>query len=118
MRLIIFFLLIFSFPTVYAEKDETPSVNVNCNMTKEDSSCKIAIKEPFALNNEAPFKFKLQNDKGDTVENITKSQFAGDGKHSFEYKTKTVAKHYSYWFVACKYEDGKVKACKTFKGEK
>lgn len=118
MRSIIFFLSVLLFTALLAEYKNTPLVNVECNTLEKELNCKITIKEPFALNREAPFKFKLKDNKNNVVENVTKSQFSGDGKHNFDYKTKTIAEHYSYWFVACKYANEKITACKTFKGEK
>ncbi len=68
----------------------------------------------FKLNKDAPFKFFLKDKDGKDIAKIAWNDFkqGKDGKYKFVSDHGEKKTH--YWFVACKYEKGKVIACKTF----
>ena len=89
-------------------------VDVKWKKTGNDVEYSIKFVKNFKLNKEAPFKFFLKDKDGKDILKVAWNDFkkGKDGKYKFI--SKNNEKNTYYWFVACKHENGKIIACKTF----
>jgi len=74
----------------------------------------VSFVPDFKLNKDAPFKFFLKDKDGKDIEKVAWQNFEKGKDGKYRYVSKIGEKKTYYWFVACKYADGKVIACKTF----
>lgn len=74
----------------------------------------VSFVSDFKLNLDAPFKFFLKDSDGKEMVKVKWSDFKKGKDGKYRYVSEKGEKKTSYWFVACKYADGKVIACKTF----
>jgi len=83
---------------------------------KTDKNVEYTVKfaKDFKLNKDAPFKFFLRDKDGKDIKKVAWNDFKKGKDGKYRYLSKKGEKKTYYWFVACKYIDGKVIACKTF----
>lgn len=99
-----------------AEKDKrSAEATVSFEKKADGVHYAITILPPFKMNREAPFKFELRRDANDVIKKVALDEFTKEGKHeTYRYRSVTNEKQLYYWFIACKYKDDEVVACKTF----
>ncbi len=77
---------------------------------------KLTVRKPFKINTKAPFKFNLKK-KDTVVRKVAFKEFSSSKEGVYLYNSTEGESHMHYWFIACKYKDGKQVACKTFTGK-
>jgi len=87
---------------------------VKWKKTKGDVEYTVKFASDFKLNKDAPFKFFLKDKDGKDIEKVAWHNFKKGKDKKYRYVSKIGENKTYYWFVACKYADGKVIACKTF----
>lgn len=74
----------------------------------------VSFVPDFKLNMSAPFKFFLNDAEGKEMAKVKWGDFKKGKDGKYRYLSEKGEKKTFYWFVACKYADGKIIACKTF----
>ncbi len=112
--------LCFFFSLAAGEKNDDASVK--CLKKDKKIHCSITFLSSFKLNEKAPFRFSLKSSEDENFSApVAADDFSckdTDSGIQCKHISKTVADIYDYWFVACKYEENKIVACKTFSGTK
>jgi hypothetical protein len=102
------------FTILFALSLSGKEAEVKWKKTDKSVEYTVSFAKDFKLNKDAPFKFFLKDKEENDIEKVAWHSFKKGKDGKYRYVSKKGEKKTNYWFVACKYADGKIIACKTF----
>ncbi len=111
MKLIYVVIFLFLFFVCFSGETEKGAV-VKFKKEGGKVTYSITIKESFKKNKEAPFKFELKKG-GNILKKVAWNEFIEKPENSFSFSSESGEDNINYWFIVCKYKDGKQINCQT-----
>jgi len=120
-KIIIALTIFFVTSMIFAEKKDVKADKKSDTVTFSKEKLinyTIELEEHFKMNTGAPFQFYLKKDDKEILKKVKLEEFEKKSETLYKFSSDIGEKKFKYFFVACKYKDGKQIACKTFRKEK